>query len=150
MKRLTIVIASALLLAVLLITGLVPQPVKNVFAQACQGAGICSIAGRAYFQNGVLGNVYDPNTPTLVVVALTPVAPLGFHQPISSTGATTLTLSIQPANWCSVITNVGAQNIVVVDSGINKLSGNQTLGTTDSIGMCSNGTNWYEFTESDN
>jgi len=151
MKRSFIVtITSALLIAFLVSTGLVPQPVKTVLAQVCQGAGICNVRGKVYFEGGVLGHVYDPNTPTLIISTGTPVAALAYNQPISSTAAATITLSIAPKGVCTVLTNVGSQTINFIDSGINKLSGNFAFGANDSAGVCSDGTNWSQFTEQDN
>ena len=73
-------------------------------------------------------------------------------QPISSTGGAigTSLITLKPAGTLLRLVNVGADAIVITDTGTLKLSGNITLGTSDSLLLMSDGTNWIQMGTSDN
>jgi hypothetical protein len=93
------------------------------------------------------------NTPgaTQVLSFDTVLTPVSSNQPISALEAIgTASIAVPAAGRLLVVTNVGSSAIVFTDTGTLKLAGNATLGTSDSLTLQSDGTNWIQLATSNN
>ena|SRR5437868_6297945 len=146
------------LVATLLAAGVLVNPV----AAQKNGRALFNwvIADRVLVQSGGLTVVGDtvvgakfnvaPAT-TLVVTMNGTVTPLGYNQPISSTGTVnTATITVGAAGDKLLLTNQAATSIVFSDTGTLKLTGNITLGQYDMLELISDGTNWRQISTSNN
>jgi hypothetical protein len=79
------------------------------------------------------------------------LTPVSSNQPISALEAIgTASIAVPAAGRLLVVTNVGSSAIVFTDTGTLKLAGNATLGTSDSLTLQSDGTNWIQLATSNN
>ena len=80
------------------------------------------------------------------------ISPVASYQPISSTGGAigTSLITLKPTGTMLRLVNVGADVITITDTGTLLLSGNIALGTSDSLLLMSDGTNWIMLGTSNN
>lgn len=88
----------------------------------------------------------------LTVTDGTAFTPTGTYQPITAAGAVTPTVSTTgfSAGDLLVLINTGSNAITLADSGTAKLASAAALGQYDSITLIFDGTNWIEFSRSNN
>ena len=89
---------------------------------------------------------------TLTIADGGTIAPTGLYQPVTAAGAVGCTMSGTGAvdGQLCVLMNVGANNIVITDTGTTMLTGNLTLGQYDTVFLVFDGTNWLQLGTANN
>jgi hypothetical protein len=79
------------------------------------------------------------------------ITPTNTYMELSSSGTVTAAGIVAGTEGdLLILVNVGAQNIVLPDSGTLKLSGGLTLAASDSVVLIADGTNWVQLATSNN
>lgn len=87
---------------------------------------------------------------TLAVASGTPITPVGSYQPISSTAAAGVTITVGTAGDTVTFINITTPTITITDTGTTMLSGNAALGQYDTLTVYCDGTNWIEVAQTNN
>jgi len=158
MRKLTISLVVAFLLVGVLFVGVNAQQfyttMDDVIMRSLIVTNTAAFSGAATFgDNATVGKfLVLSQGATQSIGASAAINPVASFQPISSTGGAigTSSVTIKSAGTILRLVNIGADAIVITDTGTLKLSGNITLGTSDSLLLMSDGTNWIQMGTSDN
>ena len=158
MRKLTISLVVACLLVGVLFVGVNAQQfyttMDDVIMRSLIVTNTAAFSGAATFgDKSTVGKfLVLSQGATQSIGASATINPVASFQPISSTGGAigTSLITLKSAGTLLRLVNVGADAIVITDTGTLKLSGNITLGTSDSLLLMSDGTNWIQMGTSDN